>query len=302
MPRQFTATSTMREIASKYAKGEGYFCGCLLTFLVVGDFFIWKTPYEEFESEGMLRVNSLPDQVAIATLIVGALILGLAIRRIFCREKLGWLFCGTSLLSPLCCGLGEFRNGFLMHQEVSTVMDSQGREYRLFRWDGLQGSDFDLVRLESRGFGFEKFRILASGPTKYEDDGSTADFLDMVRPSGQAQEREFRLVAGRYILEAPDSRRTVFAYDTVVDRAYSVECSDSHSDPRSTCFSMKQLSPFVELGESDTPNEDDFKELMKCEEHGCPTPDAIVADLQNPNPRVRDMVQTLLERLLERTR
>lgn len=66
--------------------------------------------------------------------------------------------------------------------------------------------------------------------------------------------------------------------------------------PNDNKYPNLKLSPFVLLGPNDIPNQSDFEEALK-DEFNVTDPEVLKSELQNSNPRVREMAKKWLSKI-----
>ncbi|MBS1728233.1 MAG: hypothetical protein JST51_16055 [Armatimonadetes bacterium] len=183
------------------------------------------------------------------------------------------------LLGPGLDQAGEY-------EYVAKFTDTKGQEYHLMTSHFLQGSHLILGLLERHTPYETAYKIV--GDDTWED-----SFLTVVRPKGAPDSYQIYRSPSGLLVGLADSNMCFIAYDPEKKIAFNTNNANtigSGSGP-----DVRLLSPFLLLGESDVPSDQDFQALLRATGDNRPSRDAIEKELTNPNPKVREMAAQYLK-------
>lgn len=192
------------------------------------------------------------------------------------------------LASPMFVVLAIFEHGGDFH-DGAMVKGADGQEYHLLVSHFMQGSEIALGRLESKSATVSKFEKLADSPWE-----ESWGYLTIIRPAQLADQKTNVYGTNLYIssdniLLGSFGNHVYVAFDLTRQIAYS----QFKDDPKK--HHVRELSSFLLLGPEDTPSEQDIKDLPSNNEFGLIEQDSWRHELNNPNPKVRELAQRALK-------
>ena len=215
-----------------------------------------------------------------AWLVAGFCVVGYTILRSFqTRNFYGLLWLLGEFVVAVVCGNLYLLNSILDWKSGPTITIEKAR-YSLLNKEISMGPALAIARLDSSTRWMDRYTPLVE--TSLTDD---AEFLRIVRPQSVASEFEsFQFAQDDKLLGLMDHNHLYVAYDLETKQPF-------------TGKALARLSPFLMLGPTDKPSEEDRKAVL-ADGIGSKPVDAIPvlqAELKNPNPAVRELAAKLLE-------
>jgi hypothetical protein len=241
-------------------------------------------PYTSHTEAGKVLTITTNPNAANLQFIGLAIWVGGIVASILCLIRKSWfgfLPFAMVMASPIVIFFAAFEH-VDEFRDASMIQDEAGNEYHLLMSHFLQGSTLYIAKVTERHGNQTSYQILANSPWE-----ESFGYLGVIRPSSAPESPSLYLTFDHILVGIPSSNRAYFGYDLEKNEMYSFADERNAKDIRS-------LSPFLLLGKDDTPSEEDFMILKTTTEFGEPNLDVIRLDLQNQNPKVREMAQALL--------
>ena len=192
------------------------------------------------------------------------------------RNKWGLLSFLAVLVCPIVAFFSALDESIAMYIDEGSLRDSDGSEYHLFSNSFLQGNKLMLARVVERSGSRTTYSILSVA-----SNSGDANRVRLIRPQGKPEVSAPTITRGRLLIGAPEGYAFVF-----YDLKQNLPPNDNNNP-------NLKLSPFVLLGPNDIPNQTDFEEALK-DEFNVTDPEVLKSELQNSNPRVREMAKKWL--------
>ena len=280
--------STLNRMASwKESKAQKFAPLVATILLVVSEAITYKFPSErQIETQTTLTVikSSVGVWFGWFAIIFWGACMVCSLMSIATRNKWGWLSFLAFLVCPcvgLSSGLEEMDHTYV---DEGSSKDVDGSEYHLLTNSFLQGHKCLLAKVKDRAGSTTTYAILS-----FASFSGDAEHVRLVRTQGKPEVHAPTITRGRLLIAAFET----YAYGAY-DLNHKVNHSGSSDDKG---YPISKLSPFVLLGPNDIPNQTDFEEALKEDAFNVTDPDVLKSELQNSNPRVREMAKIWLAKL-----
>ena len=196
-----------------------------------------------------------------------------SVMSIVTRNKWGLLSFLAVLVCPIVAFFSAFDEAIAMYIDEGSLRDSDGSEYHLFSNSFLQGNKLMLAKVVERSGSRTTYSILSVA-----SNSGDADHVRLIRPKRKPEVHAPTITRGRLLIGAPGGYAYVFC------------------DLKQKLKPDLKLSPFVLLGPNDIPNQTDYEEALE-DQFNVTDPEVLKSELQNSNPRVREMAKKWLAKL-----
>lgn len=219
--------------------------------------------------------------VAIASLAI-------SIYSLATKNRWGFLPLAVLFICPITVMPIIITNAMAGMYEQARLNDIDGQEYHLLSADFLQGRMMVIARVLGKSGATTKYEFIAR--TGFD---SPREYQTVVRPQGTSESQLFFITPNRFLVAVIGETEAFCAYDLANGVSYG-KYNQDEAEP------IGDMSPFVLLGERDTPLEADVKFILDHTGFGANTT-GITLGLQHPNPKARQLAQRLLDNVAKAT-
>lgn len=258
----------------------------LTMLLVISYILVLSFPRSAWDDTSkFIIVNPLRDHICELTFWIALITFSLTIAALIHRKRFAVCSLIVTGSSPLVF-IGALIADLGAHEDVESIRCQDGAEYHMLASHFLQGSHLAIGRLEGQDLFHNRMRVVAWSPWE-----EAFGYLGIVRPKTLLGGHKLLLTHSQMLVGVVGENMAFLAYDVKSGRWYGQPGDNTEQ-------AVWTLSPFLLLGPEDVPNEEDFKALLDPNNFGRPDATAVLADFNNPNPRVREMAKKLHTSLL----